>query len=134
MFIFELFVLGYIKQTEQNSGVTFPEAQVALSRQWVAGDQLTTQKEIILSVPAGGESLVPAGKETNTIKVPIPTDDNAAREVVEKFENAARAIRSDADVSDSVSQHMLADKTSLFDEKWLGSEQEELDSYVALPI
>ncbi|PPQ99833.1 hypothetical protein CVT24_009627 [Panaeolus cyanescens] len=123
---------GYIKQTEEKSGVTFPEAQVALSRQWVSGDNLTTQREIILSVPEE-DGIVPADseKKTNTIKVPIPTDDNAAREVVEKFERAAREIRSDEDVSDSVSQHMLADKTSLFDEKWLGTEQEELDSYIS---
>jgi phospholipase D1/2 len=51
--------------------------------------------------------------------------------VVETFERAARSIRSDDAVSDSVSQHMLADKTSLFDENWLGSEQEELDAYVS---
>ncbi|CAA7264463.1 unnamed protein product [Cyclocybe aegerita] len=121
---------GFIQQMERNSGVTFHEAQVALSRQWVAGDQLTTQKEIILSIPQE-EGLVPADKPPVTEKVPIPVDDNAAREVVARFERGAQGLRSDDQVSDTVSQHMLDDRTSLFDETWLGTEEEELNAYVS---
>ncbi|KDR66935.1 hypothetical protein GALMADRAFT_258822 [Galerina marginata CBS 339.88] len=123
---------GFIRQMEDNSGVKFHEAQVALSRQWVAGDELTTQKEIILVIPQE-ESLVPADKSKaqTTEKVPIPVDDNAAREVVERFQNGASNLRSDEPVADTVSQHMLADKTSLFDEEWLGTEEEELNAYVS---
>ena len=114
---------------EQNSGVKFHEAQVALSRQWVAGDTLTTQKEIVVVIPQE-ENLLPADKPQGaaTEKTPIPVDDEAARRVVEKFEAGARNLRSDENVSDTVSQHMLVDKTSLFDEAWLGTEEEELNA------
>jgi len=127
--MFMQYNLGFIKQMEQNSGVKFHEAQVALSRQWVAGDTLTTQKEIVVVIPQE-ESLLPADKPQGaaTEKVPIPVDDAAARQVVEKFEAGARNLRSDENVSDTVSQHMLADKTSLFDEAWLGTEEEELNA------
>lgn len=123
----------FINKMEENSGVKFHEAQVALSRQWVAGDELTTQKQIILVVPEE-ESLVPADKSKaqSTVKVDIPVDDNAAREVVEKFEGGARDLRSDEPVADTVAQHMLADKTSLLDEQWLGTEEEELNAYVPI--
>jgi len=126
---FTQFNLGFIKQMEQNSGVKFHEAQVALSRQWVAGDSLTTQKEIVVVIPQE-ENLLPAGQPQGaaTEKIPIPVDDEAARRVVERFEAGATNLRSDEDVSDTVSQHMLADKTSLFDENWLGTEQEELNA------
>jgi phospholipase D1/2 len=126
--------IGFIKQMEEISNVKFSQAQVALARQWVAGDELTTQKEITLVVPQE-ESMVPAdkskGKAELTEKVPIPADDNAAREVVERFESGANNLRSDEPVADTVAQHMLADKTSLFDEVWLGSEEEELNAYVS---
>jgi len=117
---------------ELNSGVKFHEAQVALSRQWVAGDNLTTQKEVIIVIPQE-ESLVPADKSKAqaTEKVPIPVNDEAAREVVERFQAGAQNLRSDDPVADTVSQHMLADRTSLFDEGWLGTEEEELNAYVS---
>lgn len=121
---------------EQNSGVRFSEAQVALARQWVAGDVLTTQKEVTISVPRGEEGLVITGttdkeKDKNkpaTLKVPIPVDDQAARHVVEKFQNGAYGVRSDDAVADNVVQHMLRDSTSLLQEKWLGTEEEELNA------
>jgi phospholipase D1/2 len=64
--------------------------------------------------------------------VPIPESEDAARRVIEKFEAAAKAVRGDEDVADNVAQHMLHDRTSLLEEKWLGSEQEELDACVFL--
>lgn len=117
---------------EQNSNVKFSEAQVALARQWVAGDELTHQKEVTLVIPQE-ESLVPADKSKRqaTEKVAIPVDENAARQVIETFQSGADNVRSDEPVSDNVAQHMLADKTSLFDEQWLGTEEEELKAYVA---
>jgi len=132
---------------EQNSSVTFGEAQVALARQWVAGDLLTNQKEIILSMPREEEglSLVATtdsekekGKKDKekptTFKVPIPEDDEAARRVVERFQNGARGVRSDNAVADTVAQHMLGDETSLLEEDWLGTEEEELNACVFLFI
>jgi phospholipase D1/2 len=125
---------GFIKQMERNSSVKFSEAQVALARQWVAGDMLTTQKEIILSLPREEEGLetnTEKGKEKDkTIKVPIPVDDEAARHVVINFQNGAQGVRSDESVADNVAQHRLQDKTSLLDEKWLGTEEEELNAWV----
>ena len=49
-----------------------------------------------------------------------------AREIIKKFERGAENVRGDEEVSDTVSQHMLEDKTGLFDEKWLGTPEEEL--------
>ena len=119
---------------EQNSGVKFSQAQVALARQWVAGDMLTTQREIILSLPReeGVSEITTStekGKEKpTTFKVPIPVDDDAARHVVEKFQNGARGVRSDDPIADTVAQHRLEDSTSLLQEKWLGTEEEELNA------
>src|SRR5882762_2066103 len=123
---------------ETNSGAKFSEAQVALARQWVAGDVLTTQREIILSLP---RELEEEGVETDkekekdkdklsTIKVLIPVDSEAARHVVENFQNGARGVRSDDPVADNVAQHRLQDETNLLEEKWLGTEEEELNAWV----
>ena len=119
---------------ERNSGVKFREAQVALARQWVAGDVLTNQKEITLSLPReelGLPVITEKDKEKDkTIKVPIPVDVEAARQVVINFENGACSLRSDDPVADNVAQHCLQDKTSLLQEKWLGTEEEELNAWV----
>ncbi len=124
------FPIGLIEQMERNSGVKFSEAQVALARQWVSGDYITTQKEVILSMPQE-ETLFPSDKPQATEKVAIPPDDNAAKEMIDRFERGAKGVRDDSNVSDTVAQHMLDDKTSLEDEVWLGSEEEELYAYVA---
>jgi phospholipase D1/2 len=124
---------------ERNSSVKFSEAQVALARQWVAGDMLTTQREIVLSLPREEEGLETSnttekGKEKDskvtTFKVPIPVDSEAARHVVMNFQNGARGLRSDDPVADNVAQHRLQDHTSLLEEKWLGTEEEELNAWV----
>jgi phospholipase D1/2 len=119
-----------IDTIEQNSGVTFTEAQAALARQWISGDTITDQKEVVLGVPQPGDIFV-LDKEDNklkakpvTVKAPIPTDDGARR-VLEEFQNGFNGV-SDQVVSDNVGQHMLAADSSLFDEPWLGTEAEEL--------
>lgn len=110
---------------EKNSGVKFDEAQVALSRQWVSGDFLTTQKEVVIAYPQN-ESLFPSGKPQETYRIPIPPDDNTAKQIIERFQDGAQSIRSDDDVSDTVSQHALQDRTLLKNEIWLGTKEEEL--------
>lgn len=60
--------------------------------------------------------------------MPVPSSEEEAREVIARFERAARDVREDEDVADNVVQHMLSDRTGLRDEKWLGSEEEELDA------
>ena len=123
---------------EWNSGVKLSEAQVALARQWVAGDALTTQREITLSLPRDEEVFETnpeKGKEKEkekekvmTFKVAIPADSEAARQVVMNFQNGASSIRSDDPVADNVGQHRLQDNTSLLQEKWLGTEEEEFNA------
>jgi len=63
--------------------------------------------------------------------VAIPPDDNAAKAIIERFQNGAQALRKDDNVSDTVSQHTLQDRTNLRDEIWLGTKEEELYAYVS---
>ncbi|KAJ6535117.1 hypothetical protein B0H19DRAFT_1185017 [Mycena capillaripes] len=122
----------YISEIEQTGGVKYHEAQVALARQWVGNDS-DGQKEVTLTLPVEtSESIVISDKtppKTETIKLPESVD--AARQIIERFEAAAKRVRGDEDVADNVAQHMLSDRTSLLEEKWLGTEQEELDAYVS---
>ncbi|KAF7358545.1 Phospholipase [Mycena venus] len=123
----------YINEIEQQGGVKYLQAQVALARQWIGNDEKTDQKDVTLNIPVETkESLVVSDKTPQkTETYPIPESEDAARELIERFEAAAKAVRGDEDVSDNVAQHMLCDRTGLLDEKWLGTEQEELDAYVS---
>ncbi|CAK5267179.1 unnamed protein product [Mycena citricolor] len=123
---------SYIAKAEEDSGVKYHEAQVALARQWVGNDP-DGLKKVTVTVPLPTQEGVVLSKEESvkTFTVPIPESAEEAKGVIERFEDAARNIRGDEDVSDNVVQHMLHDRTSLLDEKWLGTEQEELDSYVS---
>lgn len=60
----------------------------------------------------------------------IPESEEQAEETIRRFEEGARSVRGDEEVADNVAQHMLDDRTGLQDEKWLGSEEEELNAYV----
>lgn len=60
-------------------------------------------------------------------KSDYPESDEEARRILKAFESAA--TRSDREVSDSVAQHSLKYSTILQDERWLGSDKEELDWY-----
>ncbi|KAJ7127892.1 hypothetical protein C8R44DRAFT_100509 [Mycena epipterygia] len=123
----------YIQQAEEQSGVKYHEAQVALARQWVGNDSDGSQKEVTISLPVETKEGIVISDKTpaKTETVPIPESEDAARRVIERFEAAARKVRGDEDVADNVAQHMLHDRTSLLEEKWLGTEQEELDAYVS---
>ncbi|KAF8802982.1 phospholipase D/nuclease [Phlegmacium glaucopus] len=131
---------GIIEMVEKNSGVTFPEAQVSLARQWAAGDTITVQKEVVLGVPQK-EDVFWFGKDDEkvndekqkpaTITAPIPEDEQAAVQVLQAFQNGSYGLQGNQAISDSVAQHRLSTNSSLLDEPWLGSEQEELDSYVS---
>jgi len=118
---------------EQNSGVKFSQAQVALARQWIGDYGRDAQKEVTIAVPqATMEGIVLSNKtEIKHETVPIPQSEAEACEIIERFESGADDVRDDDEVSDVVAQHMLHDKTRLTDEKWLGTEQEELDAYVS---
>jgi phospholipase D1/2 len=116
---------------EQTSGVKFREAQVALARQWI-GPELgqDAPKEVTIKSPEPTTEGVVVSEKTDvkTETVPIPESYEAAKDMIKRFESGADNIRGDEEVSDTVAQHMLLDKTSLMDEKWLGTDEEELNA------
>ncbi|KAK0243927.1 phospholipase D [Armillaria nabsnona] len=128
---------GYIAKMEEISGVKFHEAQVALARVWIGDVSEGIQKEVTIALPkATTDGLVVTDKsekkkDDSIIKVPIPETEEAANEIIRRWEGASEQIRDDELVSDSVAQHMLDDKTRLADELWEGSEEEELSAYVS---
>jgi len=125
-----------IARMEANSGVTFNEAQVALARQWIgdsADPDVPSEVEIKLPEPTTEGVVLSNKTEVKTQKYPIPRSYHDAVTVIERFERGASALvgrRHDA-VADTVGQHALQDETELADEQWLGSESEELNSYVS---
>ncbi|KAF9448692.1 phospholipase D/nuclease [Macrolepiota fuliginosa MF-IS2] len=122
----------YINQIQERSGVEFYQAEVALSRKWIDGDQITQQKTVKIKVPKETKEGIVQSEETpeQVHEYAIPESDEQADEIIRKFEEGAKSIRGDEDVSDNVAQHMLDDVSNLKDEKWLGSEEEELNAYV----
>jgi phospholipase D1/2 len=120
---------------EANSGVKFLQAQVALSRQWIGSSAvLDTPTEVAIKLPEPTpEGIVLSEKsEVKTEKYQMPLQYSDAVAVIERFQSGANALvgrRHDA-VADTVGQHALQDVTQLADEQWLGSEEEELNSYV----
>ena len=118
---------------EANSGVSFYEAQIALARQWegprYVGDD--APKEVFVKVPQPTqEGMALSQTKTKLEKVPLPASYDEAVDIVRKFEGGSDDIRGDEDVSDTVAQHRLLDKTILADEIWYGSEEEERNAYV----
>lgn len=124
-----------IAQMERNSGVTFHEAQIALARQWEGMNYLTQDapREVFVKVPQATNEGIVVSNQTpvKREKVPLPVSYDAAVDIIRRFESGSDSIRGDENVADSVSQHALQDKTSLLDELWMGSEEEELNSYVS---
>jgi phospholipase D1/2 len=122
-----------ISQMEANSGVTFYEAQTALARQW-EGPRYTggdAPKEVFIKVPQPAqEGMALSQTKMKMEKVPLPASYDDAVDIVRRFEQGSDDIRGDEDVSDTISQHRLLDRTSLNSEIWYGSEAEERDAYV----
>lgn len=120
---------------EENSGIKFQQAMVALARQWVGQDDVAPAENVTIVLP--DESLGVTAQidgQKNPLKTetyPLPHSVDDARMLIERFQHGADALRSDEDVSDNVVQHMLADRTSLLEEKWLGTEEEEKNAYVS---
>lgn len=123
---------------EEKSNVKFQQAMVALARQWVGqepdGGHEPTSVTIVLPVdnPVNTTATIEGTKnqlKTETYKLPRTVEE--ARDIIENFQHGADSLRSDEEVSDNVVQHMLTDVTSLHDEKWLGTEEEERNAYVS---
>lgn len=117
----------------QKSGVSFFQAQVAQARLFI-GDDGEWHQDTIKFVKASTEkdtedqtNLGTTEKANTTVieEVKFPPSSAEAAESIKQFESAA--TRSDKEVSGSVSQHALQDITSLQDERWMGTEEEERD-------
>lgn len=125
-----------IAQMEASSGVKFNEAQVALARQWVgdsADPDMPTEVTIKLPDPTAEGIVLSDKTQVKTEKYLIPRSYNEAVSVIKRFEHGADVLvgRRHEVVADTVGQHALQDETELADEQWLGSEEEELNSYVS---
>jgi phospholipase D1/2 len=120
---------------EQKSGIRFHEAQVALARQWIgnmdakAGQWVPTEVDIRIPEEANG-GLTAKKEEVKTEKIRIPPSEEEARQIIARFEAAAQdgELATAHGVSDNVVQHMLHDVTSLHQETWQGTPEEELQS------
>lgn len=116
---------------EQRSGVTFHQAQVALAKQWLGTPDIWVQSTVSIKTPGPTtEGIVIEKTKTKIEEMEYPKTEEEARQIIEKFEAGAIGERLDDLVSDSVAHHALMDKTGLQQEKWLGSEQEELNWWV----
>ncbi|KAI0708777.1 phospholipase D/nuclease [Cerioporus squamosus] len=127
---------SYMKQIEERSGVTFHQLNVALARVWVGrGEGIEDPKEVSVSIPTGkmvAEQTTSGKKpELKTETYPMPPTVEEAREIIDRWRNAAQELRGAEDVADNVVQHMLHDSTSLLDEKWAGTEDEERAAFVS---
>ncbi|GJJ14448.1 hypothetical protein Clacol_008712 [Clathrus columnatus] len=126
---------SFISAVERQSGISLFQAQVAQARLWLGesyGHQ-DAQKSVQIKLAQPYTEIKEEDKreaKKEVEQVPLPGSEHEARNIVTAFEEAARRIRSDENVSDSVSQHMLTDTTSLAEEQWLGTPQEEKERRV----
>ncbi|PVG02411.1 phospholipase D/nuclease [Serendipita vermifera] len=123
---------SFIKQMEENSGVTFHQAQVALAKQWIGVPEVWTQPKVSIKQPdPTKEGLIIEDTKTKVEALDFPETVEEAVQIIEKFEAGAIGVRDDDPVSDSIAHHALMDDTNLLQEKWLGTDEEEYDSYVS---
>lgn len=125
-----------MKNIEERSGIKFHELNVALARLWIGhGEGPEDPKQVSVSIPTGKalaeQSTSGKKPEMKTETYPLPATIDEAKEMIDRWRRAAHELRSDERVSDNVVQHMLRDSTSLEDEQWLGTEEEELQAYVS---
>ncbi|KAI9060697.1 phospholipase D/nuclease [Trametes sanguinea] len=127
---------SYIHKIEESSGIPFHQLAVALGRLWVGlGEGPEDPKDVSVSIPTGKfldeQTTSGAKPEMKTETYPMPASVEEAQEIIDRWIRCAEEIRSDEDVADNVVQHMLHDRTSLLDEQWLGTEEEERNAYVS---
>ncbi|CAG8539977.1 2129_t:CDS:10, partial [Acaulospora colombiana] len=131
----EIRAAGYepsVVEMEENSGVTFHQAQVALAKQWIGVPEVWTQPNVSIKQPdPTKEGLIIEETKTKVEALKYPETVEEAVEIIEKFEAGAIGIRDDHRVSDSIAHHALMDDTNLLQEKWLGTDEEEYESYVS---
>ena len=126
---------SFIKQMEENSGISFHQAQVALAKQWIGTPETWSQPNVSIKQPdPSHEEIVIDDTQVKVDVEDFPPTVEVAVEIVEKFEAGAVGLWDDICVSDSIAHHALMDDTSLLQEKWLGTDQEELDRYGSVVI
>ncbi len=87
---------------EQNSGVTFHQAQVAQARIWYGPEDLPhTEQTVTIQVPQGETGAVTetARKQKATEEVKMPTTLREAQETIRRFE--AGRSKEDKNVADN---------------------------------
>jgi phospholipase D1/2 len=115
---------------EENSGVTFHQAQVALARQWMGVPETWNQPNVSIKQPdPTKEGIVIEETRTKYEAVEYPKTVEEAVQIIEKFEAGAIGVRDDDPVSDTIAHHALMDETNLLQEKWLGTDEEEYNRY-----
>ncbi|KZT08000.1 phospholipase D/nuclease [Laetiporus sulphureus 93-53] len=128
---------SYLSQIEQISSVRFHQAMAAVARLWVGpGEEKDAPANLTVVLPTGtlSEETSAAGPprpEMKTETYPLPKSYQEAHDILWRWKEAASKLRSDESVADNVVQHMLHDKTSLLEEKWLGTPEEEKAAYVS---
>ncbi|GAA5862918.1 hypothetical protein JCM1840_002326 [Sporobolomyces johnsonii] len=130
-----------LQEMANKSGITFEQAQAALSRIYLGRhpnkEELEKNKTVTFSVPAkGGEQIAfddhakVQNKEPD-IKIPLPASYDDAWEQVNRFEHGD-VVREK--IADSVSHHAMAGTGSLLDEPWSGNEESEKNAFVTEEI
>ncbi|WWC65686.1 uncharacterized protein I303_108307 [Kwoniella dejecticola CBS 10117] len=122
-----------IKRMEEKSGVSFHEAQVALAKVYVGSDDVGGGQDETVNIEQphdqtdGVDQINKKDTVQKAIKLPKTIDD--AKDIIERFQNGRS--NDDKHVSDNVGQHAMQDKTSLSEEQWDGTDEDELASYVS---
>ncbi|KNX49943.2 phospholipase D [Cryptococcus deuterogattii R265] len=123
-----------IKAMENKSGITFHEAQVALAKIYTGSEDVSggVDDEVVnIEQPHDQTTGVDEIGKKDTVQraVRLPKTMDEAKDIINRFQQAAQ--NDDKHVSDNVCQHALQDSTTLFDEQWDGTEEEELSCFVS---
>ncbi|PWN46154.1 phospholipase D/nuclease [Ceraceosorus guamensis] len=124
---------GIVRETEQASGITYHQAQVALARVYI-GDAAYQdgRKKIAIKVPSS-EPDAPLDKDgkkklSTVEEVEMPATSQEALEILRKFANGtperARGLQ------DSIASAFLHGQPDITQSQWQGSEEEEVNAWV----
>ena len=114
--------------------MTFQEAQVAQAREWIGdgwSDGSTRELKIFEAGGNVGGGLQMEGdakkSDAKAKTFPLPQNRHEAKRIVDRFENAAKDSLSGVPISDNVGHHAMKGTGPLTEERWLGTEEEELN-------
>ncbi|WWD20129.1 hypothetical protein CI109_104605 [Kwoniella shandongensis] len=129
---------GAIKRMEEKSGITFHQAQVALAKIYVGSEDVGGDSDEVVNIEQahdstqGADQIGKKGTVEKAIRLPKTVDE--AKDIIARFEQAAKNddkhMHDKADTG-AVGQHAMLDETSLFDEQWDGTDEEELACIVS---